>query len=72
MGLIIWELSETIGNPNIGGIANTAHLVGVLTGVVYALYLKYKDNYSFYKNNFFGIFKIKKKYLLVKKPLKKN
>lgn len=67
LGLIIWELSETIGNPNIGGIANAAHLVGVLTGVVYALYLKYKDNYSFYKNNFFGIFKKLKKNTFSKK-----
>ncbi|MEC8517879.1 MAG: rhomboid family intramembrane serine protease, partial [Verrucomicrobiota bacterium] len=44
LGLIIWELSETVGNPNIGGIANAAHLVGVITGVIYALFLKYDLN----------------------------
>ena len=69
MGLIIWELSETIGNPNIGGIANAAHLVGVLTGVVYALYLKYNNNYYSFKKNYFEIFKkLKTNYFNKKTP----
>ena len=43
LGLIIWELSESIGNPAIGGIANTAHLIGLITGIIYAIFLKYRQ-----------------------------
>ena len=35
--LAFWELSETIGHPKIGGIANAAHLVGGIAGFCYAL-----------------------------------
>ena len=41
--LILWELSETIHAPRIGGIANAAHLIGAIAGVFYALGLKYPD-----------------------------
>ena len=34
-----WELSETIGHPKIGGIANAAHLIGGIAGFCYALSL---------------------------------
>ena len=40
LGLILWELYETINTPIIGGIANAAHLVGCIAGVAYALSLK--------------------------------
>ena len=37
LALAIWELSETINAPKIGGIANAAHLIGGLAGFSYAL-----------------------------------
>ncbi len=40
LGLAIWELSETINTPRIGGIANAAHLVGGIAGFSYAFALK--------------------------------
>ncbi len=43
LGLAIWELSETIGNPKIGGIANAAHLMGGVAGFCYALSLKHPN-----------------------------
>lgn len=39
--LAIWELSEMIGDPKIGGIANTAHLMGGVAGFCYAFSLKH-------------------------------
>ena len=41
LGLAIWELSETIGQPKIGGIANAAHLMGGVAGFAYAMSLKH-------------------------------
>lgn len=38
--LAIWELSETIREPLIGGIANAAHLMGGIAGFCYALTIK--------------------------------
>jgi membrane associated rhomboid family serine protease len=40
LGLILWELYETINAPIIGGIANAAHLMGCIAGFVYAFSLK--------------------------------
>ena len=40
LGLILWELYETIHTPVIGGIANAAHLMGCIAGFVYAFSLK--------------------------------
>jgi membrane associated rhomboid family serine protease len=40
-GLAIWELSEMIGDPKIGGIANAAHLMGGIAGFCYAFSLKH-------------------------------
>ena len=69
LGLIIWELTETVGNPNIGGIANAAHLVGVITGVIYALFLKYDLNKrTNFKNFNFNISNNFKKNYEFKKP----
>lgn len=39
--LAFWELSEIVGKPHIGGIANAAHLVGGLAGCCYVLSLKH-------------------------------
>ena len=36
LGLALWELSETISAPRIGGIANAAHLMGGIAGFSYA------------------------------------
>jgi membrane associated rhomboid family serine protease len=41
LGLAIWELSEMIGDPKIGGIANSAHLMGGIAGFAYAFSLKH-------------------------------
>jgi membrane associated rhomboid family serine protease len=41
LGLAIWEISEMIGDPKIGGIANAAHLMGGLAGFAYAFSLKH-------------------------------
>ncbi len=41
LGLVLWELHETISTPVFGGIANAAHLMGGLAGVAYALSVKY-------------------------------
>jgi len=41
LGLAIWELHETIGDPVVGGIANAAHLMGGIAGFCYALSLKH-------------------------------
>ena len=41
LGLVLWELYETIHSPLIGGIANAAHLMGCIAGIVYALSLKH-------------------------------
>ena len=69
LGLIIWELTETVGNPSIGGIANAAHLVGVITGVIYALYLRYNLNSNFnFKNFNTGILNNYKKKSINNKP----
>jgi membrane associated rhomboid family serine protease len=40
-GLAIWELTEMIGDPKIGGIANSAHLMGGIAGFFYAFSLKH-------------------------------
>lgn len=40
VGLAIWELSEMIGHPKVGGIANAAHLMGGIAGFMYAFSLK--------------------------------
>ncbi|MBN2163603.1 MAG: rhomboid family intramembrane serine protease [Pontiellaceae bacterium] len=40
IGLILWELFETVTKQHTGGIANAAHLVGAIAGVSYALALK--------------------------------
>ena len=42
-GLAIWELTEMIGDPKIGGIANSAHLMGGIAGFMYAFSLKNPD-----------------------------
>ncbi|HEY5653643.1 MAG TPA: rhomboid family intramembrane serine protease, partial [Pontiella sp.] len=39
--LAVWELSEMIGQPKIGGIANAAHLMGGVAGFCYAFALKH-------------------------------
>ncbi len=39
-GLALWELSEMIGKPKMGGIANSAHLMGGIAGFMYAFSLK--------------------------------
>lgn len=41
LGLVLWELHETITTPYIGGIANAAHLMGAIAGLCYALSLKH-------------------------------
>ena len=41
VGLAIWELSEMIGSPKVGGIANAAHLMGGIAGFFYAFSLKH-------------------------------
>ena len=41
LGLAIWELSEIIGDPIFGGIANSAHLMGGIAGFAYAFSLKH-------------------------------
>ena len=51
LGLIIWELSESIGNPAIGGIANVAHLIGLITGIMYGIFLKYKSQINHFIHN---------------------
>ena len=43
LGLAIWELSEMIGSPKVGGIANAAHLMGGIAGFMYAFSLKNPD-----------------------------
>lgn len=43
LGLAIWELSEMIGSPKVGGIANSAHLMGGIAGFMYAFSLKNPD-----------------------------
>jgi membrane associated rhomboid family serine protease len=40
-GLAIWELSQMIGDPVVGGIANAAHLMGGIAGFAYAFSLKH-------------------------------
>jgi membrane associated rhomboid family serine protease len=40
-GLAIWELTEMMGDPKIGGIANSAHLMGGIAGFAYAFSLKH-------------------------------
>jgi len=40
-GLAVWELTEIIGHPKIGGIANAAHLMGGIAGFMYAFSLKH-------------------------------
>jgi membrane associated rhomboid family serine protease len=52
--LAIWELSETIGHPKIGGIANAAHLMGGLAGFCYALSLKHPHLLADLKRRFSG------------------
>ena len=62
---IIWDS----WNPNIGGIANAAHLVGVITGVIYALFLKYDLNKrTIFKNFNFKISNNFKKNYEFEKP----
>ena len=58
LGLIFWELHETISTPYIGGIANTAHLVGAITGCNYALSLKYPHFVAQLKAKIPGIGKV--------------
>jgi membrane associated rhomboid family serine protease len=39
--LAVWELSEIMGDPKVGGIANAAHLMGGIAGFCYAFTLKH-------------------------------
>jgi membrane associated rhomboid family serine protease len=55
--LAIWELSETIGHPKIGGIANAAHLIGGIAGFTYALTLKHPHLVADLKSRFPGFLK---------------
>ncbi len=41
VGLAIWELAGMIGDPNVGGIAHSAHLMGGIAGFCYAFSLKH-------------------------------
>ena len=41
LGLVLWELHETITTPLVGGIANAAHLMGGIAGFCYAFSLKH-------------------------------
>lgn len=50
--LAIWELSETIGNAHIGGIANAAHLAGGIAGYVYALTLSHPNLIRLWRQKF--------------------
>tara|TARA_B100001769_G_C21923503_1_gene497927 strand:- start:3 stop:794 length:792 start_codon:yes stop_codon:yes gene_type:complete len=45
--LVFWELSETMNDALIGGIANAAHLIGLITGLSYILYIKYSSQIKF-------------------------
>lgn len=59
--LAVWELSEIIGNPKIGGIANAAHLVGGVAGFMYAFSLKNPEGIQTLKAKFSGRGKSKPK-----------
>ncbi|HSR88245.1 MAG TPA: rhomboid family intramembrane serine protease [Pontiella sp.] len=41
--LVIWELYETVGVHETGGIANAAHLMGAIAGICYAITLKHPN-----------------------------
>ena len=42
-GLVLWELFEVVTTPKIGGIANAAHLMGAIAGIMYILSLKHPN-----------------------------
>lgn len=52
--LAVWELSETIGHPRIGGVANAAHLVGGVAGFCYALTIAKPHLLENMKRKWFG------------------
>ena len=51
-GLAIWELTEMIGDAKVGGIANSAHLMGGIAGFMYAFSLKNPQLVQKLKNKF--------------------
>lgn len=52
--MALWELSEMIGRPKIGGIANAAHLVGGIAGFCYALTIAKPHLLENLKRKWFG------------------
>jgi membrane associated rhomboid family serine protease len=52
--LAVWELSEIMGEPKIGGIANAAHLMGGIAGFAYAMSLKHPHLLARLKANLSG------------------
>jgi membrane associated rhomboid family serine protease len=52
--LAIWEFTQMIGNPVIGGIANSAHLMGGIAGFCYAGALKHPHIVQEIKNRLSG------------------
>lgn len=42
LGLVILEIYLTIQQKGTGGVANSAHAFGLITGISYAIYVKYK------------------------------
>ena len=61
LGLALWELSEMIGSPKVGGIANAAHLMGGIAGFMYAFSLKNPDVVNRLKSKLPGFGKPKPK-----------
>jgi membrane associated rhomboid family serine protease len=59
LGLALWELHETTGEPLVGGIANAAHLIGGIAGFSYALSLKHPNLMKMLKSKFSGVSKAK-------------
>jgi membrane associated rhomboid family serine protease len=59
--LIIWELYETVGVHETGGIANAAHLIGAIAGICYAMTLKHPNLLAELKGKIPGLGKFKPK-----------
>ena len=59
--LLIWELYETVGVHETGGIANAAHLVGAIAGVCYAMTLKHPSLLAKIKDKIPGLGKFSPK-----------
>lgn len=53
--LVIWELYETIGVHETGGIANAAHLMGAIAGICYAMTLKHPHLLTGLRNRIPGL-----------------